>query len=80
MLRCRLLGHRFRFSTEAETMVWRCARGCGTGGSKRYESAEQAERYARSFDREDREDLGRRAPLLGLLPLRLARALKRKRT
>lgn len=61
-------------------MVWRCARGCGAGGSKRYESAEQAERYARSFDREDREDLGRRAPLLGLLPLRLARALKRKRT
>jgi hypothetical protein len=80
MLRCRLLGHRFRFSTEAEAMVWRCARGCGAGGSKRYESAEQAERYARSFDREDREDLGRRAPLLGLLPLRLARALKRKRT
>jgi hypothetical protein len=80
MLRCRLLGHRFRFSTEAETMVWRCARGCGAGGSKRYESAEQSERYARLFDREDREDLGRRAPLLGLLPLRLARALKRKRT
>ena len=61
-------------------MVWRCARGCGAGGSKRYEFAEQAERYARLFDREDREDLGRRAPLLGLLPLRLARALKRKRT
>jgi hypothetical protein len=80
MLRCRLLGRRFRFSTEAETMVWRCARGCGAGGSKRYESAEQAERYARSLDREDREDLGRRARLLGLLPLRLARALKRKRT
>jgi hypothetical protein len=79
MVRCRLLGHRFRFSTDDETMVWRCSRGCGAGGSKRYASAGEAERYARSFDREDREDLGRRAPLLGLLPLRLIRALKGKR-
>jgi hypothetical protein len=59
-------------------MTWRCTRGCGAGGSKRYASAEAAERYARSFDREDHEDLGRRAPLLGLLPLRLLRALRRK--
>jgi hypothetical protein len=60
-------------------MTWRCARGCGAGGAKRYASAEEAEGYARSFDREDREDLGRRAPLLGLLPLRLMRALRRRR-
>jgi hypothetical protein len=79
MLRCRLLGHRFRFSADGATMRWECARGCGAGGSKTYPSAEDAERYARAFDREDREDLGRRAPLVGLLPLRIARALRRRR-
>ena len=77
MLRCRLLGHRFRFTSEREAMRWRCQRGCGAEGAKRYETAEDAERYARAFDREDREDLGRRAPLVGLLPLRIARALRR---
>jgi len=46
---------------------------CGAGGSKTYESAGDAARFARAFDREDREDLGRRAPLIGLLPLRLWR-------
>ena len=78
MLRCRLLGHRFRFDSEGETMRWRCVRDCGTGGKKRYPTAEAAERYARAFDREDREDLGRRAPLVGLLPLRLLRAARRR--
>ena len=58
-------------------MRWECQRGCGASGSKRYPAAEHAERYARAFDREDREDLGRRAPLVGLLPLRIARALRR---
>jgi hypothetical protein len=80
MLRCRLLGHRFRFSSEGETMRWRCERGCDAGGSKRYASAEKAELFARAFERHDREDLGRRAPLVGLFPLRLARALRRRRT
>lgn len=60
-------------------MRWECARGCGVGGSKSYPSAEDAERYARAFDREDRDDLGRRAPLIGLLPLRIARALRQRR-
>jgi hypothetical protein len=78
MLRCRLLGHRFRFTSEAETMRWRCERGCGTGSEKRYPTAEDAERYARAFDREDREDLGRRAPLVALFPLRLMRAARRR--
>lgn len=54
-------------------MLWHCARGCGAEGSKRYPTAQDAERYARAFDREDQADLGRRAPL-GLLPLRLLRA------
>jgi hypothetical protein len=78
MLRCRVLGHRLRFSCDGETMRWTCQRGCGTGGSKRYSSAADARRYAAAFDREDREDLGRRAPL-GLTPLRLFRALRRRR-
>jgi hypothetical protein len=72
MLRCRALGHRFRFSAEGQDMVWRCQRGCGAGGSKRYGTSEDAERYARAFDLEDREEIGRRTPL-GLLPLRLLR-------
>jgi hypothetical protein len=78
MLRCRLLGHRYRFASEGERMRWRCQR-CGVGGEKRYPDASAAARYARAFDREDRQDLGRRAPLVGLLPLRIARALKRRR-
>jgi hypothetical protein len=79
MVRCRLLGHRFGFSAEGATMRWQCRRGCGAGGSKRYPSAEQAQRYARAFDREDRNDLGRRAPLVGLLPLRIAHAIRERR-
>jgi len=76
MLACRLLGHRYRFAAEGRTMRWDCARGCGAAGAKQYPSADHAARYAAAFDREDREDLGRRAPLIGLLPLRLWRALR----
>jgi hypothetical protein len=72
---CRLLGHRPRFWSDGATMRWACAR-CGAGGAKTYASPADAARYARAFDREDREDLGRRAPLIGLLPLRIARALR----
>jgi hypothetical protein len=53
-------------------MRWRCQR-CGDEQSKVYGSAEEADRFARAFDREDRQDIGRRAPLVGLLPLRLWR-------
>ena len=73
-LACRLLGHRMRFDADGATMRWSCTRGCGAGGEKVYASPADAERYARAFDREDREDVGRR-PLLSLLPLRLARRL-----
>jgi hypothetical protein len=55
-------------------MRWECERGCGEGGSKRYLTAEEAQRYARAFDRRDEQDLGRR-PLLSLLPLWLARRM-----
>jgi hypothetical protein len=57
-------------------MRWACARGCGAGGDKTYDSAERAARFARAFDREDRDAVGRR-PLLSLLPLGLARRARR---
>jgi hypothetical protein len=79
MLRCRLLGHRFRFTSEGSTMRWRCQRGCDAGGVKRYATAAEAQRYAAALDREDREDLGRRAPLVAGLALRLLRVLRRRR-
>jgi hypothetical protein len=79
MLRCRVLGHRMCFSAEGSTMRWHCERGCGTEGAKVYGSPADARRYARAFDREDREDLGRRAPWLGMFPLRIWRALARRR-
>jgi len=77
MLACRVAGHRFRFSSEGSTMHWSCQRGCGEGGAKTYQTAEDAERYAHAFDYEDRESIGRRAPL-GLLPLRFLRAMRRR--
>jgi hypothetical protein len=80
VIACRLLGHRYRFSADGTTMQWSCERECGTGGSKRYSTEADAERYARAFDREDRADLGRRAPLIGLFPLRIWRALRRRRS
>ncbi|MFF4242322.1 hypothetical protein ACFYYL_41200 [Actinomadura geliboluensis] len=73
-LACRLLGHRLRFTSEGNALLWTCDRKCGAGGAKEYETAADAARYARAFNREDREDLGRRAPLIGLFPLRLFRA------
>lgn len=54
-------------------MTWECSRSCGAGGAKTYDSPERAARYAAAFDRDGSESLGRRAPLLGLLPLRLWR-------
>ena len=78
MLSCRLLGHRYRFRAEGQTMLWNCERGCGAGGSKEYASSTEAARYASAFDREDRTELGRRAPLLGLFPLRLWWTLRRR--
>ena len=74
MLRCRLLGHRFHFAAEGATMRWRCDRGCGAGGEKRYATAAEAERYARGFERE--HDSGARRTPLGALPLRLWRAVR----
>jgi hypothetical protein len=79
MLRCRLLGHRFRFTSQGKTMRWDCRRGCGAGGAKRYRDAGEAAMYARGLSRSDPDDVGRRSPV-GLLPLRLLRALRRNRS
>jgi hypothetical protein len=77
-LACRTFGHRYRFSVDGSTMTWACGRCGADGGAKDYASAAEAERFARAFDREDREDLGRRAPLVAGLPLRLLRAWRRR--
>ncbi|SDK18025.1 hypothetical protein SAMN04487820_105114 [Actinopolyspora mzabensis] len=74
-----MLGHRYRFRAVDRELRWHCERGCGAGGSKSYDTAERAERYAAALDREDRAALGERAPLIGLLPLRLWRSISRKR-
>ena len=70
-LRCRVFGHRYRFSARGAVMRWECQRDCGAGGSKTYPSPAAAHHYASAFDREDRDQLGRRAPLLGMFPLRI---------
>ncbi|MEV6647948.1 hypothetical protein [Amycolatopsis sp. NPDC051371] len=74
------LGHRYRFTSDGPVMSWSCERGCGAAGSKVYSSAADARRYARAFDREDRRDLGNRAPLLGMFPLRAAHLPRRMRS
>jgi hypothetical protein len=76
---CRVLGHRYRFAADGATMTWTCERCREVGGSKRYDSAEEAAQFASAFDREDRSDLGRRAPLIGLLPLRIWRMWRDRR-
>ena len=72
VLACRLLGHRPRFESDGARLRWHCARGCGAGATRDYESAEEARRYAAALNREGRDTFGKR-PLLSLLPLRLAR-------
>lgn len=60
-------------------MHWTCERDCGqASGCKTYPTAQQALRYATAFDR--RNELGKRAPLIGLLPLRLWRRFRQPST
>ncbi|EID08785.1 DUF1660 family phage protein [Mycolicibacterium phlei] len=76
-LACKVFGHDPTFEAHEATMRWACAR-CGQArGEKRYPTAAEAQRYAAAFNKRDSADLGKRAPLLGLLPLRLWRALRR---
>ena len=77
-LACRIFGHDPRFRAEGPTMRWACGRCGGAEGAKTYPSAADAGRYAAAFNKRDADDLGRRAPLLGLLPLRLWRAVRRR--
>ena len=79
MLRCRLAGHRHRFRAEGATMTWACERCGAIGGEKTYATARDARRYAAAFDRRDSSSLGRRAPLVGLLPLRIWRHWRDRR-
>ena len=79
MMACTLAGHRFRFRSRGRTMIWECERGCGAGGTKEYTCAQDAARYASAFDRDGSDALGRRAPLIGLLPLRIWRRFKDRR-
>jgi hypothetical protein len=79
VLACRAFGHRYRFRAEDQTMTWACERCGALGGTKTYATPEEAERFAQAFDHEDRSELGRRAPLVGLLPLRLWRAWRDRR-
>lgn len=77
---CRVAGHRYRFVAVGPELRWSCQRGCAdAGGVKRYGSAADAARYAAAFDRDGREAMGRRAPLVGLFPLRLWSAWRRRR-
>jgi hypothetical protein len=78
-LRCRAIGHRFRFTSDGASMRWTCQRCHELGGVKHYTSAAEAHTYATALDREDRDDLGRRAPLIAGLPLRLVRLARRRR-
>jgi hypothetical protein len=78
VLRCDILGHRYRFSRDGETMVWRCWRGCAAGESKRYATAAHAGLFTAAFDHGELQNLGRHAPL-GLSPLRLLRAIGSRR-
>ncbi len=77
------MGHRFRFISEGPVTRWSCRRGCGAGGQKTYKtykSAGQARRYGEALDRDDVDQLGRLAPLMGLLPLRIWYAMRRRRS
>jgi hypothetical protein len=78
-LACSVFGHRPAFRVDGATMRWVCDRCGRDSGAKDYDSPDEARRYAAAFNRRDTDDLGKRAPLIGLLPLRLWRRLRRSR-
>jgi hypothetical protein len=76
MLRCRTLGHHYRFAADGRILCWHCER-CGEHlGARRYADPETAARYARALDRE-LPAIGERAPPFALFPFRLARRGRR---
>jgi hypothetical protein len=72
-LGCRIFGHQNVFRAEGRTMRWTCEWCGGAAGAKDYGSSAEALRYAAAFNKRDTADLGKRAPLIGLLPLRVWR-------
>ncbi len=68
---CKVFGHDMTFQAEDRSMRWSCTRGCEAGGAKEYPTSEEAAHFAAAFDKRENRDLGKRAPLIGLLPLRL---------
>jgi hypothetical protein len=58
-------------------MRWACDRCGRAAGAKEYETIADADRFAAAFNKRDAADLGKRAPLIGLLPLRVWRSLRR---
>jgi hypothetical protein len=58
-------------------MRWACHRCGQAAGAKEYPTADEARRYADAFNKRDADDVGKRAPLIGLLPLRLWRRWRR---
>jgi hypothetical protein len=77
MLACRVFGHQPTFHTDGRTMRWACERCGQESGTKEYASAAEADRFAAAFNKRDADDLGKRAPLIGLFPLRLWRRWRR---
>ena len=74
---CRVFGHQPTFVAQGRTLRWACERCGQSSGTKEYDTAAEAEKYAAAFNKRDTDDLGKRAPLIGLLPLRLWRRWRR---
>ena len=74
-LACRVFGHDFVFRAEDKQLVWGCSR-CPAGDAKGYSTPAEAQRLADVFNVRDNKDLGKRAPLIGLFPLRLWRKFR----
>ncbi|GFG48721.1 hypothetical protein CQY20_28155 [Mycolicibacterium agri] len=77
-LACQVFGHRPAFHADGPTLRWACDRCGQDAGAKQYASAADAQRYAAAFNRRDTDSLGKRAPLIGLLPLRLWRKFSKR--
>jgi len=75
---CAVFAHDYSFEASGSELIWRCTRGCGAEGRRTYSSAAQAAQLAAAFNRRDTDDLGKRAPLIGLLPLRLWRRIRKQ--
>jgi hypothetical protein len=65
------------FRADGPVLHWACERCGGAQGAKRYPTAGDARRYATAFNKRDSDSIGERAPLIGLLPLRLWRRWRR---